>query len=462
VTIDPDGDGPAPPRDVWCEQDRRGGGWALALKIDGDSSTFAGTSALWHELFLLNGDDLDPHAPGEAKLAPYVDYAAAEVMLVIDDRADIVLPLHATSLLAAMLSGLTISTALQEGEWLTAFGVTSLDSGCHRQGFGLVGDPTPADANGFHIGLVTGPGPGGCRRPSSFLGIGSNVRCPGGKTLAAGAASSILDGAAAQCTPARVLVFVRDDDRTYLGARASCKEHLDAGHKDNGVYLVGNPSVPRRCEMVIDGGGWTSALDLDSVRDSCPSPWQPATSGPHLCINPAPDTATPITIVPPLASYRDVMTSLLAFQMGSTDGFSSAETLDELYLDGLSITTAETPRRHVASYAVGFNDTSGCSSGACACPCLGGTQPPMFIPTDSWRCESGAIDGPPDGTLLADPLFDGAEVPEGANCASHARPEPIRTSLGTTSANLEARLMRDEPEDGSEGLAVYRLELWVR
>jgi hypothetical protein len=63
---------------------------------------------------------------------------------------------------------------------------------------------------------------------------------------------------------------------------------------------------------------------------------------------------------------------------------------------------------------------------------------------------------------MLDPLFDAAEVPPG--CAAEASAEPIRTKLDIdTSADLEARLMTDEPEDSQqEGLAVYRLELWVR
>src|SRR4051812_4114664 len=49
TTLDPDGDGPAAPREVWCEQSRRGGGWALALKVDGTSAMFAGSSGIWSD-----------------------------------------------------------------------------------------------------------------------------------------------------------------------------------------------------------------------------------------------------------------------------------------------------------------------------------------------------------------------------------------------------------------------------
>jgi hypothetical protein len=480
--IDPDGDGVAPPREVWCDQDRRGGGWALALKIDGERSVFAGSGAAWDDPDLLQADGLDPLAPGEAKLAPYVDSSVAEVMLVVDQR-DIVLPLRATSLQAAMASKLAIPTAVPDAEWSGAFGATSLEHGCRRQGFGLNGR---ANLPGVRIGVIASDEPASCRSPASFIGAGGNIPCPDGTMLAAGAVSSALGDQGARCMPSRVLVFVRDDDRTYHPALPSCASHLAAGRHDNGIYLVGDPAVPRRCEMTIDGGGWTNALDLDSLREPCPPGWQEFAE-PRLCVHsvdpaPATLTAASITVVPPLASYRDVMVSVIGFQYGSMDAFNQSDSrtnralasIDDAYLDGLSITTAAAagPRRHIASYAVGLREGAG--DGSLSCPCLGGRPPPSFVPgpppggpgeppPSAWRCESGSLGGTDEETLhLIDPLFDGAEVP--VACGPEASHEPIRTRLESdTSADLEARLMTDEPDDTRrEGLAVYRLELWVR
>lgn len=463
TTIDPDGDGLASPREVWCEQDRRGGGWALVLKIDGQRPTFHGTSPLWTDATLFDAANLDPQAPGEAKLVPYIDYPVAEVMLVVVGGGDIVLPLRAASLQAAMASGITIATSVPEPEWRAAFGTTSLEPGCRRQGFGIIGNPPPDAARRLRIGLVANETPGDCRSPDSFLGVGGDVPCPDGTMLSAGAASSMRGDAGALCTPARVLVFVRDDDRTHHPAQASCRDHLAAGRTDNGIYLIGNPAMPRRCEMTIDGGGWTSALDLDSVRDPCPAPWQPTTTAPRLCINPAMDAANSITIEPPLASYREVMVSLLGFQSGTADAFEPQGTINDVYLDGLSI-TADMPRQHIATYATGFDEGLGCDGiGGCTCPCLGGTPLPPFVPAESWRCEAGALSPPQEGTIvLPDPLFDAAEQPPQCAGKREASADPIRTTLGIpTSAPLEARLMRNEPRQG-EGLAVHRLELWVR
>jgi hypothetical protein len=468
--IDPDGDGLAPPREVWCEQDRRGGGWALALKIDGESSMFAGGGGMWRDPALYREDDLDPQAAGEAKLDPYINSPVAEVMLVVVDRGDVVLPLRATSLWTALASDLPIPTSVPEDEWLTAFGVTSLETGCRRQGFGMRGSNVP----GVRIGLVANTEDAECRTPESFIGVGSSIPCSDNTMLAAGIASPAVGGSGAQCTPARVLVFVRDDDRTSYPPLASCEAHRAADRNDNGIYRVGNPAVPRRCAMAATGA-WTNALDLDSLRDSCPDEWGETTSPlPRLCVHsvqPTEMTIAGITIPAPLASYREVRVSVIGFQLGSTDGFrrlAVPRMIDDAYLDGLSITTASRPRRHIASYAAGLQEGVR-FNGDLGCPCLGGAPPPPFIggssgnpPPVNWRCESGSINGNDNPTLrVLDPLFDDAEVPDG--CAAEASSAPIVTLLGETSGPLEARLMTDEPNTSNkEGLAVYRLELWVR
>lgn len=453
TALDPDADGPAPTRDVWCDQTRRGGGWVLALKIDGEGSTFAGTREMWTDTNLFHADDLVPDATGEAKLVPYIDYPVAEVMLAVDGGGDIVLPLRADSLRAALDSGFTIPTNVPEAEWGFAFGTTPPTTGCRRQGFGILGDPPPADRRGVRIGVVANSTLVDCRTPDSFIGIGGDVPCPDGRLLAAGTASPT------QCTPARVLVFVRDDDRTYHSPLPSCADHLEAGRNDSGVYLVGDPPVPRRCQMTFRSGGWTNALDFDSIRDSCPAPWQAAGTKQHVCIDGTMTGMSAINVGSPIASFREVMTTVIGFQRGSTDGFHP-RAIEDAYVDGLSI-TAGSPRRHIASYGVGFNEFGGCGSGKCACPCLGGQPAPQFMAENSWRCESGSLGSPMDNAVFfADPLFDGAEIDD--KCAKDASADPIVTEFPpATAPEFEARLMTDEPTQG-EGMALYRLELWVR
>lgn len=141
-TLDPDRDGPSVPRDVWCEQERRGGGWTLALKIDGAQSTFRGTNDVWDDATLLNPTSLNPLALDQAKLAPYLDEPLAELMLVVEGGGDVVLRMRGSSLRALIASGLTFPTATPELEWRAAFADPSLQVGCRRQGVGLTNQPS--------------------------------------------------------------------------------------------------------------------------------------------------------------------------------------------------------------------------------------------------------------------------------------------------------------------------------
>jgi hypothetical protein len=108
-------------RDVWCEQDLRGGGWTLALAVDGTQPTFLGFKAVWEDTSLLNPTQLDPASGGEAKLAPYLDEPLAELMMVVDGGGQAVMRVRGTSLHALIASGLTFPTATPEAELLTAF-----------------------------------------------------------------------------------------------------------------------------------------------------------------------------------------------------------------------------------------------------------------------------------------------------------------------------------------------------
>jgi hypothetical protein len=233
---------------------------------------------------------------------------------------------------------------------------------------------------------------------------------------------------------------VRDDDRTYHSALPSCAAHRDAGRNDNGIYLVGDPAVPRRCEMTIAGGGWTNALDLDSLREPCPRGWQ-ETAMPRLCVHgvvPSTMTTASITAKAPLASYDQVMVSVIGFQYGTTDGFGTSPslTIDDAYVDGLSITTAETPRRHIASYAVGLREDAS-RGGGLLCPCLGGQPPPPFVPglrppseatasKKAWRCIGSSCGfAPPSG--CSEPVRQLVGTPKPRN---HEKSSGFQSALG--------------------------------
>jgi hypothetical protein len=224
------------------------------------------------------------------------------------------------------------------------------------------------------------------------------------------------------------------------------------------TIAVGDAERAVYCDMTSDGGGWARAIDLDPTRDGCPTRWDfDATA--MGCSIARPDctgeTRTFVVEVP-VEQWREVRGYVRGYQFRTPDGFrTSASSLDNHYVDGVSITTGN-PRRHLWTLGVGLFMPPGTAPNAC--PCDGGPAPPSFV-GDQWTCETGN-DAPTFENepiwYVDDPLWDSdAHV---AGCA--AADDWFVSSLETPSADpIEVRIMLDQCDDG---LAVTALRLFVR
>lgn len=173
--IDPDGPGGNEPYAVFCDMVTAGGGWTLALKVDGrrSDSQFFHDSGQWTSSTPLNPtshrfDDLT-----EAKLQSYNDLPVRQVRLVMRDfsaspATDRGVTLDATgaSLRALFSGGYTPTTAGRE-RWIGLFANGGLQPNCGAEGFNA------AAGFGARIRLgIHGNQEGDCESPDSILGIG--------------------------------------------------------------------------------------------------------------------------------------------------------------------------------------------------------------------------------------------------------------------------------------------------
>ena len=117
--------------------------------------------------------------------------------------------------------------------------------------------------------------------------------------------------------------------------------------------------------------------------------------------------------------------------------------IDDAYVDGVSITHGSSPRKHIWTYAVGSRDGDNFIGG---CPCNTGSSELQSTPPyvgDNYYCESGT--DTTTGTLYSDdPLWDGIncnnrETP----CCSNSNLPWFNTTLPETTTNddLELRLI---------------------
>ncbi len=198
-------------------------------------------------------------------------------------------------------------------------------------------------------------------------------------------------------------------------------------------------------------------------RDPCPEGFSPADFA-VACegsMRTCDSLATSILIPPTVSPWRELRGRVRGLQGQSSDAFSPAgTTLDEVYVDGVSITT-EPPRQHLWTFAAGLmkSSTPGCDN---CCPCDNGNPPPPLV-GDAWTCETGndAVEDVFDNstpTYTTDVLWDADGDAHGAGCAPATEwfvarlPEP-------TTARVEVRLMRDSCDDR---VVITELELEIR
>ena len=139
--------------------------------------------------------------------------------------------------------------------------------------------------------------------------------------------------------------------------------------------------------------GWVRVanLNMTDLDQQCPEKLQLSfTNSVRLCgrssIGPGCDS---VTFTAYGVQYQQVCGRVRGYQYRSPDAFyttcSWSCTVDDSYVDGISITHGDRPRKHIWTYAAGLTEAYTYSK---CCPCSGGTPPPNFVGSD-YYCESG-------------------------------------------------------------------------
>ena len=120
--------------------------------------------------------------------------------------------------------------------------------------------------------------------------------------------------------------------------------------------------------------------------------------------------------------YSHVCGRIIGYQKGNTHGFypyhGSSYSIDTYYIDGLSITHGQSPRKHIWTFAAGYSEED--YHGTCPCGSTNQDTIPPYI-GDNYFCETGTITGtitgPSSSTLYPnDPLWDGEGCGPGQSC----------------------------------------------
>ena len=121
------------------------------------------------------------------------------------------------------------------------------------------------------------------------------------------------------------------------------------------------------------------------------------------------------TVFPTLVEYSKVCGQVRGYQYNLLLAFTTYNedanlTIDDAYVDGVSITYGNTPRKHIWTYAAGPQDTAQ-YSGLNDCPCKQNSTAvtPPYVGTD-YYCESGVhLHSFTPFVNYNDPLWDGQQ-----------------------------------------------------
>ena len=224
----------------------------------------------------------------------------------------------------------------------------------------------------------------------------------------------------------------------------------------------------------VGGRGYMRVADLDMSRASevCPDTLQARTDicDRKLCGrgNTLPGCSSvnyPTFGIP----FQRVCGQVLAFQYGTPNGFfahqyNPAITIDEAYLDGVSMTYGYSPRRHIWSFAAAMNSSTG---GPSTCPCMksDASQPSVSIPVfveQQYFCDTSSLDNSAPG-YCNEQLWDGRGCGYGNSCCSMQGHSPwFCLDLGEeVVADIELRVCGNE-NSSNEDSPLQAVSLYVQ
>ncbi len=173
--IDSDGSGPEAFYSTYCEMSADGGGWTLAMKLDGNQTTFVYDAPAWVDRVPI-GDINAALDTQEAKLASFnlIPFRDIRVGFVNSTETRwLTLPINThppQTLQQVFAAEYKITTHAGRDTWLALIADSSIQPNCNDEGLNV--RSLDGFASRIRIGIL-GNDQDDCTSPDSFLGIGS-------------------------------------------------------------------------------------------------------------------------------------------------------------------------------------------------------------------------------------------------------------------------------------------------
>ena len=220
-------------------------------------------------------------------------------------------------------------------------------------------------------------------------------------------------------------------------------------------------------------GGWMRVANLDMTDPSqqCPTGFRLVTrttaplrtcgrSGPPGCVS----TIFPVYGI----EYSQVCGRIRAYQDQTPDAFSPynrARTIDDIYVDGISLTHGQSPRQHIWTFAASLGEIY-YNNVAYYCPCsipsiTYDVAVPPYVGND-YFCETGERGQFQYIFHSNDPLWDGQGCGGTSTCCSFNNPPWFCKQLPQpTTDDIELRLCTDQ-HSGNEDTPLEIVEMYIK
>ena len=220
------------------------------------------------------------------------------------------------------------------------------------------------------------------------------------------------------------------------------------------------------------GVGWTriAYLNMTDPAQRCPSPWTEFTSGNKItCFRRQSSVGSCDSVMynNTQGEYSKVCGRIIGYQYGHVHGFTPYNdyrySIDTYYVDGISVTHGQTPRKHIiwtfaAGYDENVNRRASCPCGSCTSQA---TIPPYI--GNNYFCETGTVTY--YGTILYpdDPLWDGMGCGPSHSCECELN-SPLWFTANLTSPTTDAIEVRTCSYQGtsSKNVGIELIELYVK
>ena len=232
------------------------------------------------------------------------------------------------------------------------------------------------------------------------------------------------------------------------------------------VYRFALSMQPEAIGIHCGTGLWyrVAHLDMRDPSQQCPSAWREYNTNQfRACGRPVSSVASRLSQIFPVShQYSKVCGRVIGIQVASPDAFHSMRNINEVYMDGVSITRGS-PRHHIWSYVGSYSEITTYYLNACPCDYSRAIQPQSFVGSN-YYCESGNPTGHWEGQVFPnDKLWDGKQCShEGTCCTGTNTPPWFSVTLGSpTSDDIEVRIMGSE-STANEDTPIELLEIYVQ